>query len=98
MIENKEILRLFPSLVFKGKFQDLSICDDILKLVDRFKNLKSGSITDYKFSTPDNLQEFDEFAPLTNILLAETAAVLDFYNVKRDSHYIQKQLLIKICS
>jgi uncharacterized protein (TIGR02466 family) len=88
MIENKEILRLFPSLVFKGKFQDLSMCDDILQLVDRFKNLKSGSITDYKFTTPDNLQELDEFEPLTNILLKETAAVLDFYNVKRDSHHI----------
>jgi uncharacterized protein (TIGR02466 family) len=88
MIENKEILRLFPSLVFKGKFQDLSICDDALQLVEKFKNIKDGSGTDYKFTTPDNLQDYPEFESLTNILMKETAAVLDFYNVKRDSHYI----------
>ena len=88
MIENKEILRLFPSLVFKAKFKDLSICDDILQLVGQFKNLKNGSLTDYKFTTPDNLQDYPEFKSLTDVLIKETGDVLDFYNIKRDSHYI----------
>lgn len=88
MTENKEILRLFPSLVFKANVQDTAICDDALQLIAQMKNSKSGSMEKYKFTTPDDLQDHADFAGLVNMLLKETNDVLNFYNVKRDSHYI----------
>ncbi len=87
-IVNKEILRLFPSLVFKGLIEDHEIIDRAAEQVDFLKLSKRGSLTRDKFSTEDNLHEMPQFAELAELILEETNQVLDFYAVDRESHYI----------
>ena len=87
-IVKKEILRLFPSLVFKGSIDDHNIVDRAGEHVNSLKKSKIGSITRGKFTTDDNLHELPQFAELSKIILEETSQVLDFYAVVRGSHYI----------
>ena len=87
-IVKKEILRLFPSLVFKGLIDDHTVIDRASEQVNSLKKSKIGSLTREKFTTDDNLHELPQFAELTEIILEETRQVLDFYAVVRETHYI----------
>lgn len=87
-LENKEILRLFPSLIFKGRIADQPMLDQVLAAVMKMKDRSQGSKTKYKFTTPDDLHQRPEFADLTDLILKESGAVLDFFSVQRDGHYI----------
>ena len=71
-IVKKEILRLFPSLVFKGLIDDHAVIDRASEQVNSLKKSKTGSLTREKFTTDDNLHELPQFAELTEIILEET--------------------------
>jgi len=88
MLVEKDMFRLFPSLIFKGKIDDDKIIDDSLNSVMKIKDMNYGTKTQNKFTTNDNLQTLPEFNKLCNIILIETGNVLDFFSVKRDDHYI----------
>jgi uncharacterized protein (TIGR02466 family) len=87
-LSNKEVLRIFPTLVFKGKVQDPSVIDQAVDTVLKMKEGGMGTYNQNKFSTHDNLQNYPTFQPLVELVMNETSSVLDFMAVQRDSHYI----------
>lgn len=88
MLVEKDIFRLFPSLVFKGKIEPDHIIDNALASVLKLKELNYGTSSQNKFSTNDNLQTMPEFQDLCKIVHTETGNVLDFFSIKRETHYI----------
>lgn len=88
-IENKQIITLFPSLIFKGQVDDMSLIDDAERKVRMLRTMNKGSHSDSKhFISSDMLQDEPDFVDVSNLIMQEAEAVLDFFNVARDSHYI----------
>jgi len=87
-ITNKELLRIFPTLIFKGIIEDTDLLDQIEQQIISLKNARRGSLTRDKFSTEDNIHLMPQFQPIVDLVMQESSEVLDFYAVKRDSHYI----------
>jgi uncharacterized protein (TIGR02466 family) len=88
MLVEKDLFRLFPSLVFKGKIEDDQIVDRALDSVLRLQDIGYGTKTPNKFSTNDNLQTLPEFHDLCQIIHRESSSILDFFSVKRQGHEI----------
>ena len=88
MLGEKDIFRLFPSLVFKGRIESEAIVDRALESVLRLKDIGYGTRSQNKFSTNDNLQTLPEFQDLCQLIQHESGIILDFYSVKRETHYI----------
>lgn len=87
-LDNKELITLFPTPLFKGKLNDKSLCDDIARKLRDHRALKKGSFEAKNFISTDMLQDDPEFEELSNLVMRESEAVLNWYGVKRDSHYI----------
>lgn len=86
-IKNKEILRLFPSLVFKAVVDDSQLLDQLIHKINYLSKTSTNTSTS-KFTTADNLQEDHDFTAISNLILAESNEVLNFFAVSRDNHYI----------
>jgi uncharacterized protein (TIGR02466 family) len=85
---NRETLSLFPTLLFTGKLSDLTACDRAETKLRELQRQGRGIAEERSFITQDNIQELPEMKELTDFFLAEAEQVLNFYRVKRDSHYI----------
>lgn len=85
---DKEILRLFPSLIFKGRVADEAIIDHAIGEINLLMNQAPAQRAHDKFTTADNLQDLPQFHYLADLILKESNSVLDFFAVARDSHYI----------
>jgi len=88
-IENKTTLQLFPSLVFQGKINDDSLCDRLEEyLLSLWKNKEGIFAEEEGFTSHDNLNDKPELKELSDIVLKESNFILNFFKVKRDSHFI----------
>lgn len=88
-LQNKEIVTLFPSYLFRGKVSDMSIVESLKTKVIGLRDNNVGSIHhENNYISPDNLQDNEDFKPLVDLVLQETNDILDFYGVVRDSHYV----------
>lgn len=85
---DKKVISAFPSLIFKGRLNDLSLCDEVEKVLYSLRDRKEGSFEAGNFVTNDNLQELPELANLSRVIIDESEEVLDFFGVIRDGHYI----------
>lgn len=87
-LENPQIRGLFPTPLFSGKLSDLSLCDSIEKELYRLRTAGHGSWEAENWVSEDRLHEMDAFMPLSQLVLQETGAVLNFLHTKCDGHYI----------
>ena len=88
---NKEVQALFPTPIFTGKLSDITACDRIEKSLREMQKSGQGvqhKFTDFAFLTPDNIHALPEMKELVDLIMKESAHILDFYKIKRDSHYI----------
>jgi uncharacterized protein (TIGR02466 family) len=84
----KSVLNLFPSQLFRGTISDLSLCKDIADKLIKLKESGNGIFEHDCFMTTDMLQEDPNFFNLAELILKESAYILDYQGVVRDSHYI----------
>jgi uncharacterized protein (TIGR02466 family) len=88
----KEILMLFPTPMFTGRLPDIGLCDRIEKKLQELRRNGIGSFSRegamLAYMSPDNLQTLPEMKDLVDVIMAESAKILDVYAMKRDSHYI----------
>lgn len=87
-LTNRQVLPLFPSNVFRGNLKDEALVDKILEKVMKLKEENAGSSQEGYFVTDDMLQNDPDFKDLVNVVMEESEHVLNYYHVKRDSHYI----------
>src|SRR5450631_4098685 len=85
---NRETLALFPSLLFTGKISDVTACDRAETKLRELQKLGLGTSEERAFITQDNIQELPEMKELADVFMKESGEVLNFYKIKRDSHYI----------
>ena len=52
------------------------------------QKLGQGTVEERAFITQDNIQELPEMKELADLFMQESEQVLNFYKIKRDSHYI----------
>jgi uncharacterized protein (TIGR02466 family) len=89
VLNNKEAKSIFPTHIFKGTLNDLSLCDSIEKSVRKLHRTKNGShVKPNSFISYDNLHESEDFKSLCELVLNEANDVLNFYQIVRDGHYI----------
>jgi uncharacterized protein (TIGR02466 family) len=84
----KQVIQLFPTCLFSGKISDIAVCD---RAEIKFRELqRSGRGTSdlSAYVTPDNIWNLDELKELVDLVMKESNEVLNFYRIKRDSHYI----------
>ncbi len=88
----RQIVMLFPTPMFTGKLSDLSLCDRVEKVVRQIQKSGKGAYSPKgaspAYMTGDDLHTVPEMKELVDVVMAESAKVLDAYAVKRDSHYI----------
>lgn len=91
-LKAKQLFMLFPTPMFTGLLPDPSLCDRVEKIVRGLqKSGKGRSSPDgasFAYMTPDNIHTLPEMKELVDVVMRETAKVLDAFAVKRDSHYI----------
>jgi uncharacterized protein (TIGR02466 family) len=87
-LQSKQLIPLFPTALFLGRISDLSACDRAEVKLREMQRLRQGTTTDKVFVTPDDIHGLEEMKELVGLILQESAQVLDFLKVKRDSHYI----------
>jgi uncharacterized protein (TIGR02466 family) len=85
---NKQLVPLFPTGLFFGRVSDLAACDRAEVKLREMQKLSQGTTTEKVFVTPDDIHCLDEMKELADLILKESGQVLDFYKVKRESHYI----------
>jgi uncharacterized protein (TIGR02466 family) len=88
IIQERDLLRLFPSIVFKGRITDDDLLSSTLSAV--YRELTISARTDHRHgqSTHDRLHETAGFQAISQVILEETARALDFYSIVRTEHYI----------
>lgn len=87
----KQVFMLFPTPMFTGMLSDSSMCDRIEKKLRELQHAGKGFPSPgliLAYMTPDDLQTLPEMQELVEVIMAESAAILDAYAIKRDSHYI----------
>jgi uncharacterized protein (TIGR02466 family) len=71
---------------------DISLCDRIEKKLRQLQRSGAGSFAAKDamraYMTPDDLQTLAEMSELVDVVMRESAQVLDAYAIKRESHYI----------
>jgi uncharacterized protein (TIGR02466 family) len=91
-LDAKQLFMMFPTPMFTGMLPDIGICDRIerkLREVQRSgKGYPSPGGMILAYMTPDDIQTFPEMKGLVEVIMAESSSILDFYAIKRDSHYI----------
>src|SRR6202165_416816 len=88
----KQPFTMFPTPMFTGMLPDIAMCDRIEKQLRELqksgKGFPSPGGTILAYMTPDDIQTLPEMKGLVDVIMAESASILDFYAIKRDSHYI----------
>lgn len=87
-ILNRETLQLFPTSIFTGVISDLTACDRVEVVLRQLQRTGQGTVEQQVFITPDNIHELPELAELTDVFMKESEQALNFWKIKRDSHYI----------
>jgi len=87
-ILDRELVQLFPTCLFGGKVSDITICDRLEKTIRAMKQAGQGVADEVSYKTPDNISSHPEMKEFADLVLKESAQVLDVYCIKRDSHYI----------
>lgn len=87
-LTGKEMRTLFPTALFSGKLSDITACDRAEAKLREMQKAGQGYAQEYIFITPDDLQNLPEMKELADLIMKESAQVLDVYKIKRDSHYI----------
>ena len=84
----KQLVQLFPTCLFTGKLSDMGACDRAEKKLRELQKSGRGTFDRSAYVTPDDIWKLDELKSLVDLVMKEANEVLDFYKVKRDSHYI----------
>lgn len=88
----RQMFMLFPTPLFTGMLSDISLCDRIEKKLRQLQRSGAGSFAAKDamraYMTPDDLQTLAEMSELVDVVMRESAQVLDAYAIKRESHYI----------
>jgi uncharacterized protein (TIGR02466 family) len=88
----RQMFMLFPTPLFTGMLSDISLCDRIEKKLRQLQQSGAGAfaVKDAMraYMTPDDLQTLAEMSELVDVVMRESAQVLDAYAIKRESHYI----------
>lgn len=91
---DKQLFRLFPTPLFSGKLSDVSVCDRVEKTLRDLQRSGQGSAAppsaarQRAYMTPDDLQNLPQMQELVDIIMRESAQILDIHAIKRSSHYI----------
>lgn len=84
----RQTMTVFPTTIFSGIISDISACDRAETKLRAMQAAKQGTVEERVFITPDNIQELPEMKELADLILRESGQILDYYKIKRDSHYI----------
>jgi uncharacterized protein (TIGR02466 family) len=91
-LTGKHVFKLFPTPLFTGVLSDITICDRVEKKLRDLQRAGRGSFAAKDamraYMSPDDLQNLPEMQELVDVILRESAQILDIYAIKRDSHYI----------
>jgi len=91
-LTGKQVFMLFPTPMFTAVLPELSICDRAEKVIRDLQKAAKGRSSPpgatLAYMTPDDIKTLPEMKELLDIILRESALVLDAFAVKRDSHYI----------
>src|SRR6202158_5059007 len=84
----KHVVHLFPTCLFAGKISDIAVCDRAEKKLRELQKSGRGTSDLTAYVTPDDIWNLDELKGLVDLIMKESNNVLNFYKVKRESHYI----------
>ena len=84
----RELVTLFPSNLFTGKVSDITLCDRVEKKLREMQQAGQGSGEERVFVTTDDIDKLPDFKELADLVMKEADNILNFYRVKRESHYI----------
>src|ERR1700724_3494297 len=88
----KQLFTMFPTPMFTGMLPDIGICDRIEKKLREVQKSGNGFPSPggmiLAYMTPDNIQTLPEMKGLVDVIMAESSSILDFFAIKRNSHYI----------
>jgi uncharacterized protein (TIGR02466 family) len=84
----KRVIQLFPTCVFTGKISDTGVCDQAEKKLRELRKAGCGTFDRSAYVTPDDIWKLDELRTIVDLIMMESNDVLNFYKVKRDSHYV----------
>ena len=90
-LTGKQVFKLFPTPMFTGMLSDITICDRVEKKLRELQRAGRGTTAGLAmraYMSPDDLQNLSEMAELVDVIMRESAQILDIYAIKRDSHYI----------
>jgi uncharacterized protein (TIGR02466 family) len=83
---------LFPTPMFTGMLPDITLCDRVEKIIRKLHRSGQGRSSppgaSLAYMTPDDLHTRPEMKELVDVIVRESATVLDAFAIKRDSHYI----------
>jgi uncharacterized protein (TIGR02466 family) len=87
----KQLFMIFPTPMFTGMLPDITVCDRVEKKLRELQKSGKGYPSPgavLAYMTPDDLQNLPEMQDLVAVIMAEGAAILDAFAIKRESHYI----------
>ena len=91
-LATKQLFMMFPTPMFTGMLPDIGMCDRIEKKLREVQKSGKGFPSPggmiLAYMTPDDIQTLPEMKGLVEVIMAESSSILDFYAIKRDSHYI----------
>jgi len=85
---SKQLFQLFPTCLFTGKLSDIGACDRAEKKIRELRKSGRGSFDLSAYVTPDDIWKLDELKALVDLIMKESTEVMNFYKIKRNSHYI----------
>ena len=87
----KQLFMIFPTPMFTGMLPDITVRDRVEKKLRELQKSGKGYPSPgavLAYMTPDDLQNLPEMQDLVAVIMAEGAAILDAFAIKRESHYI----------
>lgn len=87
----KQLFMIFPTPMFTGMLPDVAMCDRVEKKLRELQKSGEGFPSPgavLAYMTPDDLQNLPEMKDIVSVIMAESAAILDAFAIKRESHYI----------
>jgi uncharacterized protein (TIGR02466 family) len=84
----KQVIPLFPTALFIGRISDPSVCDRAEAKLRDMQRARQGTTTERAYVTPDDIHHLAEMRELVDLILQESGQALDFFRVRRESHYI----------
>ena len=87
-IVKREIMPLFPSLLFISKVDDKEFLKDLTQRILKLKLNELGTGSSSGWWSYDDLHTLEEFEDVTELFLQQSEEVLNYYEVDRESHYL----------